>query len=73
MVPSDAMSSTGTRTSRSSSLVIPASTMRTGRGLDTAPSTSRPPRKSATVSSGRWVAERPMRWGVGYPWAVTQV
>ena len=53
------MSSTGTTTSSRSSLRDPASTMVTGR----APSAPWPPRKRAISSSGRCVAERPMRCG----------
>ena len=52
-----AMSSTGTTTSSSSGLRAPASTIVTSR------SGPMPPRKRAIVSSGRWVADRPMRWG----------
>ena len=52
-VPSSRMSSTGTTTSRSSSLRVPASTSWIGRP----PETKRP-----ISSSGRCVAERPMRW-----------
>ncbi len=58
--PRSAMSSTGTITSTSSSLRVPASTMVTGRGR---PSSPKPPRKRAISSRGRCVAERPMRWG----------
>ena len=58
-VPSVLMSSMGTMTSRSSSLRVPASTTVTGRS---SPS-RRPPRKRAISSSGRCVAERPMRCG----------
>ena len=47
------MSSTGTTTSRSSSLRVPASTSVIGRS----PLTNRP-----ISSSGRWVADRPIRW-----------
>ena len=54
--PSRAMSSTGTTTWSSSGLRVPASTMLTSR-----PSPM-PPRYRAMVSSGRWVALRPMRW-----------
>ena len=54
--PSRAMSSTGTTTWSSSGLRAPASTMLTSR-----PSPM-PPRKRAMVSSGRWVADSPMRW-----------
>ena len=57
--PSAPMSSMGTMTSRSSSLRTPASTTVTGRG----PSAVRPPRNRAISSSGRCVAERPMRCG----------
>ena len=58
-VPSSRMSSTGTMTCRSSCFAAPASTIVTGRGR---PSASWPPRKRAISDSGRWVAERPMRW-----------
>ena len=64
--PSSAMSSTGTTTSISSGLRMPASTMVTGRGRrrdGSAGSSSKPPRKRAISSSGRWVADRPMRCG----------
>ena len=54
------MSSTGTMTSTSSGLRTPASTIVTGRGW---PSASRPPRKRAISSSGRCVADSPMRCG----------
>ena len=54
------MSSTGMTTSISSGLEIPASTMATSRGV---PGAAQPPRKRATSASGRWVADRPMRWG----------
>ena len=47
------MSSTGTTTFRSHSLVDPGATTSTGR---------EPPRKRATSSIGRTVADRPMRW-----------
>ena len=47
------MSSSATTTSRSSSLRVPASTSSIGRP----PETNRP-----ISSSGRWVAESPMRW-----------
>jgi hypothetical protein len=53
------MSSTGTITSTSSSLREPASRMVTGRG----PSGVCPPRNRAISSSGRCVADRPMRCG----------
>ena len=56
-VPSFAMSSTGTSTRSSSCLLWPASTIFTGRG----PSALKPPRNRATSSSGRCVAESPMR------------
>ena len=49
------MSSTGTSTEISSRLRSPVSTMVTSRSL--------PPRKRATSSRGRWVADRPIRWG----------
>ncbi len=58
--PRSAMSSTGTMTSTSSCLRLPASTMVTGRGR---PSSPWPPRKRAISSRGRWVADRPMRCG----------
>ncbi len=48
------MSSTGTTTSRSSAGGTWASTTATGRS---------PPRKRATSSGGRAVADRPIRWG----------
>ena len=48
-----AMSGTGTRTERSMAGAAPAPTTRTGR---------LPPRKRATRSGGRTVAERPTRW-----------
>ena len=54
------MSSTGITTSTSRGLPIPASTMVTGRGSLGA---EYPPRKRATSSSGRCVAESPMRCG----------
>ena len=54
--PSRAMSSTGTTTWSSSGLRAPASTIATSR-----PSPI-PPRNRAIVSSGRWVALRPIRW-----------
>ena len=60
------MSSTGTTTEMSSSLRMPASTMVTGRArADVGPVGVAPPRKSATTSSGRCVADSPMRWNVG--------
>ncbi len=59
-VPSAPMSSTGTTTSSSSVLRIPASMTVTGRRL---PGASNPPRNVAISSSGRCVADRPMRWG----------
>uniref|UniRef100_A0A6J7NA15 Unannotated protein n=1 Tax=freshwater metagenome TaxID=449393 RepID=A0A6J7NA15_9ZZZZ len=59
-LPSAPMSSTGTTTSISSGLRIPASTMATGRAE---PGAENPPRKAAVSSSGRCVAERPMRCG----------
>ena len=52
--PSSRMSSTGTTTSRSSGLRCPASTIVTGRS---------PPRKREISSSGRCVADRPIRCG----------
>jgi hypothetical protein len=66
------MSSIGITTSISSGLRTPASTMATGRGRRSAPSTSVPPRNRAISSSGRCVADRPMRWGAGPPAEVTQ-
>ena len=57
--PRRPMSSTGTTTSISMVLRMPASTTVTGRG---APSRW-PPRNLAISSRGRWVADRPMRWG----------
>ena len=54
------MSSTGMTTSTSSGLPMPASTIVTGRGSFGA---ANPPRKRATSSSGRWVADSPMRCG----------
>ena len=55
-----AMSSTGTTTWSSSGLRAPASTMATSRSAPI------PPRKPAIVSSGRCVADSPIRWmGVG--------
>ncbi len=57
--PTTARSSTGTMTSRSSCLRTPASTTATSRGV---PGASKPPRNRATSSSGRWVADRPIRW-----------
>ena len=63
--PGSDMSSTGTTISMSSSLRTPASTTDTGRGRHSpvAVSRARPPRKRAISSRGRWVADRPMRWG----------
>ena len=58
--PSSPMSSTGMTTSTSSGLRMPASTMVTGRG---SPGADQPPRKRATSSSGRCVADSPIRWG----------
>ncbi len=60
--PRAAMSSTGTTTSSSRGLRVPASTIVTSR------SGPMPPRNRAIVSSGRWVADRPMRCG-GRPWS----
>ena len=54
------ISSTGTTTSTSICLRVPASTMLT---LRRRPSGPWPPRKWATSSSGRCVADSPMRWG----------
>ena len=57
--PSAAMSSTGTTTWSSSGLRAPASTIATSRPGPT------PPRNPAIASSGRWVADRPIRWSGG--------
>ena len=57
--PARACPPPGTTTLRSSSFALPASTIDTGRGR---PSSSWPPRKRAISASGRWVADRPMRW-----------
>ena len=57
--PSRLMSSTGTTTSRSSALRVPASTIATSRPAPM------PPRNRAIVSSGRCVAESPIRWSGG--------
>ncbi|GIV00559.1 MAG: hypothetical protein KatS3mg014_2174 [Actinomycetota bacterium] len=54
-----AMSSTGTSTVSSIGRPDPASTIRTGRGVPS----RYPPRYRATTSSGRWVADRPIRCG----------
>ena len=54
------MSSIGMTTSTSSCLRMPASTICTGR---LRPGSAQPPRNSATSSSGRCVAESPIRWG----------
>ena len=54
------MSSTGTSTRRSKAFFAPASTITTGRGFHLR-TPSPPPRKRATVSSGRCVAESPIR------------
>ncbi len=51
--PSSAMSSTGTTTSSEIVLLLGGFTMLTGRD---------PPRNEATSSTGRTVADRPMRW-----------
>ncbi len=51
--PGSVMSSTGTLISRSSDLAMPASTISTFR--------FGPTRNRPTRSSGRWVADRPMR------------
>ena len=56
--PSAPMSSTGTTISTSSGLRTPALTIVTGRG----PLAVLPPRNRAISSSGRWVADSPMRW-----------
>ena len=62
--PSEAMSATGTTTSTSSSLRAPASTTVTGRGTgEPSGPASRPPRKRAISSRGRWVADSAMRCG----------
>ncbi len=53
------MSSSGTTTSTSSCLRSPASTIVTGLG----PWAVAPPRKRAISSSGRWVADSPIRCG----------
>ena len=58
--PGSVMSSTGTITSTSSALREPASTIVTGRG---AVASVWPPRKRAISSSGRCVADSPMRCG----------
>ena len=55
--PGAVMSSIGTTTWSSSGLRVPASTIVTSRPGPT------PPRKRAIVSSGRWVADRPIRCG----------
>ena len=55
------MSSTGTSTRRSKAFFAPASTIVTGRGLQVR-RPSPPPRYRATSSSGRCVAESPIRW-----------
>ncbi len=62
--PRAPMSSTGTTTSMSRVLRTPASTMVTGRARGGPPGAGSiwPPRKRAISSSGRWVADRPMRW-----------
>ena len=64
-LPSSPMSSTGTMTSSSSCLRTPASTTLTGRAAHSpvVGSRWRPPRNRATSSSGRWVADSPMRCG----------
>ena len=62
------MSSTGMTTSISSGLRTPASTTVTGRGRRTPSSPiAVPPRKRAISSSGRCVADRPIRCGDGRP------
>ncbi len=53
LAPSSAMSSTGTTTSRSTVFGLRGCTTVTGR---------EPPRKDATSSTGRTVADRPIRW-----------
>src|ERR671935_85060 len=58
--PSSPMSSTGTTTSTSSGLRWPASTIVPGRSRSSSP---RPPRNRAISSSGRWVADSPIRCG----------
>ena len=60
--PSLERSSTGTSTRTSSCFFDPASTIVTGRGRHFLPAGCPPPSRRATSSSGRWVAERPMRW-----------
>ena len=55
----------GSTTSISSGLRTPASTMVTGRGAARRSVSSVPPRKRAISSSGRCVADRPMRCGAG--------
>ena len=55
------MSSTGTSTRRSNCFLLPASTTSTGRARHFLPDASPPPSRRATSSSGRCVAERPMR------------
>ena len=57
--PRRAMSSTGTTTCSSRGLRVPASTTATSRPSPV------PPRNRAMVASGRWVADRPMRWSFG--------
>ena len=57
------MSSTGTTISTSSSLSRGASTMATGRASQESPVAIPPTRNRAISSSGRWVADSPMRWG----------
>ncbi len=59
------MSSTGTTTSMSSGLRHAGvdDRHRTGAAWARPSPSSRPPRKRAISSSGRWVADRPMRWG----------
>ena len=58
-VPRSPMSSMGTTISISIGLRTPASMMVTGRQS----LFFRPPRNRAVSSSGRWVADRPIRWG----------
>ena len=72
-VPSSAMSSTGMTTSISRVLRTPASTTVTGRGWRLpAAVTWVPPRKRAISSSGRCVADNPMRCGDAPPPERTQ-
>ena len=71
-LPSSAMSGTGTTTWTSTAVPPPASTISTGRAVQASSSPGvPPPRKRATSDRGRWVADRPMRWGAGRPAAST--